>query len=185
MHHSNTVSRFRVPNSYNEAMRKRTRSTSSGCFLDTIEPETPTPPPPPLVMGSVPPGLYPPPAGTLPRPRSTSSGGFWQPKPKYKFNRIDNPVTDFTSAGSPPVTPVPSIPTPPPPPPPHLPIATSKLLKSSSTFGMGGYKNKPNLMLWNSMSPKRTKINLKKKNSPINDDADGNCEKIMPNFAKN
>ena len=147
MHHSNTVSRFRVPNSYNEAMRKRTRSTSSGCFLDTIEPETPTPPPPPLVMGSVPPGLYPPPTGTLPRPRSTSSGGFWQPKPKYKFNRIDNPVTDFTSAGSPPVTPVPSIPTPPPPPPPHLPTSTSKLLKSSSTFGMGGYKNKPNLML--------------------------------------
>ena len=132
-----TTSRFRIPNSYNEAMCKRARSSSSGCFLDTIEPDTPTPPPPPIVSVQFPPG------GTLPRPRSTGSGGFWQTKPKYKFNRIENPVMDYTSAGSPPLTPPSSsIPTPPPPP-PHM--STSKSLKTSH-FG-GGYKNKPNHML--------------------------------------
>ena len=100
--------------------------------------------------------------GTLPRPRSTSSGFWHQNKqPKYKFKRVENPVMDFTSAGSPPLTPVPT----PPPPPPHLVTSTtSKSLKSlnfanensiSRNFGgpetgnRGGYmpSTKPNHMM--------------------------------------
>jgi hypothetical protein len=136
-------SQFRIPVSYTEQMRKRTRSMSSGCFLDTIEPQTPTPPPPPTMMSSTGNGTD---SRSLPRP-----GGHHQ-RPVYirssvqsksKFNQYNGytgkngktlplpPIingigyTDYTTAGSPPLTPVP---TPPPP-------ATSKSLKHLDSFG--------------------------------------------------
>ena len=89
---------------------RRHRSNSSGCFLERLDLETPTPPPPPSMT----------PSG--------ASKSFFREKPQYKYNGFTMPnkhgsaATDYTSAGSPPITPVP---TPPPPP----PLTSSKTLK--------------------------------------------------------
>ena len=96
-----TAPRFRTHSGYSggeqyQTGTKKFRSNSSGCFLDTLELETPTPPPPPIV----------------------STPSYFVDKPKYRFNgfvpKLNSAATDFTSAASPPSTPVP---TPPPPPP--------------------------------------------------------------------
>lgn len=84
---------------------RRSRSNSSGCFLERLDLETPTPPPPPSML--------------LNSNSNSKSSTFFREKPKYKYNgfmptKHGSAATDYTSAGSPPITPVP---TPPPPPP--------------------------------------------------------------------
>ena len=102
---------------------RRNRSNSSGCFLERLDLETPTPPPSMPMMnptsgshlGSV--------GGTL---GGVSKTSYYREKPKYKYNgfmpKHGSAATDYTSAGSPPGTPVP---TPPPPP----PLTSSKSMK--------------------------------------------------------
>ena len=111
-HRENSRSSHHI-NAQNGQNGRRNRSNSSGCFLDTLELETPTPPPPPPIAAI------------------NSKSYFRQDKPKYKFNgfmqqhsnaKISSAATDFTSAGSPPITPVP---TPPPPP----PLNSTKVMK--------------------------------------------------------